>query len=72
MTIPGNWQWEIWSMSPTFGKSSWEIRMNTKASLYRDGKKVGEIALHLGAVEPSQKEILAAGCLINYYAGSKK
>ena len=43
-----------------------------KGFIVRDGKKVGEIALHLGAVEPSQKEILAAGCLINYYAGSKK
>ena len=42
-----------------------------KGFLVRDGKKVGEIVLHLGTVEPSQKEILAAGCLINYYAGSR-
>ena len=43
-----------------------------KAYVIRDGKKTAEITLHLGSVEPSQKDILAAGCLINYYAGSKK
>lgn len=43
-----------------------------RACIIRDGKKTGEITLHLGSVETSQKDILAAGCLINYYAGGKK
>ena len=41
------------------------------AYVFQDGKAV-PLSLHLGDVEPAQKQILAAGCLINYYAQQRK
>lgn len=39
-----------------------------KAYVIRDGKQEGVITLHLGHLSDEEKDIIAAGCLINYYA----
>ena len=42
-----------------------------KAYVISGGVKKAEITLHLGHLSDEEKEIIAAGCLINYYANSK-
>ena len=42
-----------------------------KAYVISGGVKKAEITLHLGHLSDEEKDIIAAGCLINYYANSK-